>query len=489
MAFPANMIWEVRSSGSDNNGGGYTPTGGGTDYSLQNSAQVAYTDLVIDPTTNTNCTSVATPFTSAHVGNVLNITSGTGFTVQRVYIVSVASGIATCDKSLGTLSSINGVANLGGALATPEAADVLVVPGNIVYVASGTYTKTTTRSLTCDGTLTGGEIAFIGYPAGGTRADVDVVEGSMPVFTSATNSNHLITTNGLFRTRIRNFKLTHTAATRGNGFHANTASMSGLTLENCIADGCLSGFAAAGASWNRCSFIRCVAKNSTSHGFSIAQATNSLLLMDCVSYANAGSGFSFSGSVAHDLILLNCIAYSNTGANGYGLWDQVTTTDEDAVKRIINCSFYGNSQSNIRFEYTTGGSRGMIFANIISYGTTGGYGISCATAGLLDGTYPIVKNCAFGSNSSGARQNFRIGEGDVTLSADPFTNAAGGNFSLNNTAGGGALLRQLAYPSEIGIKGSTTQQYLDIGAANHLEVASGGSSGIKVNRGLHAGIN
>jgi hypothetical protein len=40
------------------------------------SRQIAYTDLVIGATT-TNLTSAGNPFTSAHVGNTINITSGT----------------------------------------------------------------------------------------------------------------------------------------------------------------------------------------------------------------------------------------------------------------------------------------------------------------------------------------------------------------------------------------------------------------------------
>lgn len=475
MAFPGNMVWEVRTGGSDANGGGYTPTGGGTDYSQQDAAQVAYTDLVIDATTNTNATSAGTPFTSAHVGNVVNITGGTGFTVQRAYIVSVAAGVATFDRSLGTLSSTGGTGNLGGGMLTPEALDTLVVPGNLVYIASGTYTKTSSRTFTCDGTSSGGEIAWIGYPAGGTRSDVDVIEGSMPVITSATNSIRLMALNGVTRTRFRNLKLTHTAGTRGIGFGGVTATSVGLTFENCIADGCLNGWDFT-QNWNG-SAHRCVAKNSTSNGFNINAFTSTFVFDHCLSYSNAGAGFSISGigASASGLIFNRCISYSNTGANGYGFWDQITTNDVQLWCVYENCVAYGNAQSGWRLAYTTGGWRTMNFSNCVSYGSSGGWGISCATAGMVDGSFPRVRNFAFGSNSSGARQNFRSGDGEITLTADPFTNAAGGDFSLNNTAGGGALLRQLGYPTEIGIKGSSTTHYPDVGAAEHQETAGGGT--------------
>src|SRR3990170_5685443 len=122
MALPATTVWEVRTDGNDANGGGFVTGASGTDYSQQAAAQIAYTDMVIDGTTNTKFTSAANPVTAAHVGNIVNVTGGTGFTVQRVQIVSQAAGVATCDKSLGTLGSTGGTGNLGGAFLTIGAA-------------------------------------------------------------------------------------------------------------------------------------------------------------------------------------------------------------------------------------------------------------------------------------------------------------------------------------------------------------------------------
>ena len=82
MAFSANMIWEFRTTGSANNGGGFVEGATGTDYSQQDAAEIAFTDLVIDGADNTKITSAAHPFSVAHVGNVINVTGGTGFTVR-----------------------------------------------------------------------------------------------------------------------------------------------------------------------------------------------------------------------------------------------------------------------------------------------------------------------------------------------------------------------------------------------------------------------
>ena len=97
-----------------------SPTGATwtVDYSQQTSAQIAYTDIVIDATTNTKATSSAHPFTVNMIGNMISIASGTGFTVQPVVLQSISAGVATFDKALGTTSSTGGHGSLGGAFAT-----------------------------------------------------------------------------------------------------------------------------------------------------------------------------------------------------------------------------------------------------------------------------------------------------------------------------------------------------------------------------------
>jgi hypothetical protein len=96
----------------------------------------------------------------------------------------------------------------------------------------------------------------------------------------------------------------------------------------------------------------------------------------------------------------------------------------------------------------------------------------------------MFRNNAFKSNSSGPRLNLGAQTGDVDLTADPFTNAAGGDFSLNNTAGGGALLRATGYPGVF--PGGTTTGYLDIGAAQHQLGSGSGAASLVNSRGLVA---
>jgi hypothetical protein len=85
------------------------------------------------------------------------------------------------------------------------------------------------------------------------------------------------------------------------------------------------------------------------------------------------------------------------------------------------------------------------------------YSFGAVSAGVLGGT-------PAGMNSS-----------DITLTVSPFNNPSGGDFTLNNTAGGGAALKAAGFP---GLTPAGTG-YLDIGAlqsaaAAGASIAAGG---------------
>jgi hypothetical protein len=105
MAKGAAAVWEVRppAVGSDTNGGGYDSiiSGAGTDYSLQNAAQVSVTDAVTNGTTTV--TSATAGFTSAMVGNACYLSGGTGSVAADRYFVTgfTNSTTITVDRSTG----------------------------------------------------------------------------------------------------------------------------------------------------------------------------------------------------------------------------------------------------------------------------------------------------------------------------------------------------------------------------------------------------
>lgn len=107
------------------------------DYSRTATARYTYTDLVIDAVTNTKVTSAANPFTQKDVGNVINITGGTGFTVDRYVIHSVAAGVATLNSAVGTLGATGGTGTLGGCLASPGLGTYLTYRYQTCFCAGG----------------------------------------------------------------------------------------------------------------------------------------------------------------------------------------------------------------------------------------------------------------------------------------------------------------------------------------------------------------
>lgn len=482
MALSASMAWEVRSGGSSTNSGGFKTGASGTDRTQQDTAYITFTDLVIDAVTNTKVTSALNPFDSTSPGNTILVTGGTGFTTGTYEILSVAAGVATLDRAVGTTSSTGGTGTLGGGKIRLEDVDSVIVAGNTTWMLSGTYTRTTTNTLTADGTAAA-PIRVIGYKAG-NRTDTALTEADMPVMTSATNSVALLTTNAAPFWSFKNIKFTHTAGTRGSGIVNVTAVTDyGPRFENCVWDGCLSAVTlgtTSATAWRGVYLFNCTIRNSTSHGINMQTGTggdNKVFCDSCYFHDNAGACITSTSAYVGSIHALRCVFDSSTGASGYGVWVQSTTgTPLGACIQIDSCDFWNNSQSGIRFEYTTGKQALVQVTNNI-FVSNAAYGVSCATTGVLDSNAGAVARCnAFYNNTSGARQNFVTGDGDVTMTGTPFNNAASADFTLDNTTSEGAALRAVNFPTSAGAVGGTAgANYGDIGALQAQPTAGGGT--------------
>jgi hypothetical protein len=182
MAITADAQWWIRTDGNDLNGAGYDSTisGAGTNYCDQAAAQLTLTDLATSGAGSTTLTSATGGFTSAMVGNAIQIVSGTNVTNGYYFVTGYGSSNSVTldrapDNGGGGISAGNG--KLGGAWASPEfvigtAATTTPSPllaGNTVNVrGSGTdnpsspdYTFSNYRTLT-SGTSSN-YIKFIGY--------------------------------------------------------------------------------------------------------------------------------------------------------------------------------------------------------------------------------------------------------------------------------------------------------------------------------------
>ncbi len=140
---------------------------------------------------------------------------------------------------------------------------------------------------------------------------------------------------------------------------------------------------------------------------------------------------------------------------------------------------YQCGRDGVRYKFTSNNQYPTILMNNLLTGSTG-WGIrtidgagSTQTVKLDD---QVEDYNAYYNNTAGGIAGFTAGAHDVVPTGDPFTNAAGNIYTLNNTAGAGAVVRAAGFPGVLTFGGTG---YLDIGALQHADPAavSGGSFG------------
>lgn len=385
----------------------------GIDYSQQAGAQIAFTDMVIDATTNTKFTSVAHPVGKNFIGNIIRVTSGTGFTVQRVVINSTLGTVATCDKSLGTLSSTGGNGNLGGAFLSPSVAFSLGTQSHFFFIKSGTYLITSNSTSTAGGALGAiGGYAVMGY--------------STNRYFGNTDTPPLIQISGSTITMFQGSGIFYNITFDGNNQTLSQFSTVSGSLYICCT---IKNFntATAGVSV----FIGCLYT-----GNSVGMSYTAVVY--CEAYGNTATPFPGGG--------FRCLSYANTGASTDGFIGNCYECTSVANGRngffgtgiFVNC----HAQSNVSFGWSSSGTNSKI--------------MNCTgvlnTAGLYDAS---ISNFFFGLRA---------------VSADVFINVSGNNYALNNIAGAGAALRAAGRFAALSTypRGITTS-YSDIGAVQHSD--------------------
>ena len=442
MALAAASVFEVRSAGTDTNGGGFVTGAAGTDYSQQDAkntvgADISTTDAVANGTTT--ITSATGNFGTTIVGNIIYLQGGTGSLAAGWYQVTARASTTsiTVDRTVAAGTGIT--MNIGGALKSLGGAGVpTLVAGNKIYVKNdGAYSVTSASTNVAGGCLSKALAIYIeGYNS--ARGDM----GSPPVFTaSGINTFTFCTVNGS-GAMVSNVSFDGASLTSSRGFLTRGIGYK-LSAINCTNT--------AFAMSTDVIYERCYSSGGSGVAF------DGGFCIDCVCTNNAGIGFSGLASS----IYIRCISYANTGATGWGFRSATLGCI------YINCVAYGNAKDG--FNVLT--QNNFLFVNCIAEGNTeNGFEIVNIQAALV--------NCAGYNNTSG---NTSLGTnvgvqnlGFVTGSATFFTNAGTGDFSLNNTAGGGAVARAAGYPGIF--PGGLTTGYEDIGAAQVQATASAGGS-------------
>jgi hypothetical protein len=436
MALNAATVWEVRTTGSDTNGGGFRAGAAGVDYSQQDSPQANWTGDVTATTTIVNVTGHTV--SADDVGNHVQINTGTATAgVYEITAADVGNNRWTLDRSAGASAATITAATMGGAFASPGKAGSVKVAGNHVWIKSGTYTLSNSSNVAA-GRVTdatgGGAAAYsrwVGY--GSARGD----SGTRPLLQAGAALVNLITASGA-RVRIENLEFAPNANANVTGVMDDGTHTHVL---NCKFTGTLiygyRGNTASGARVRSCEASGC-----TTAAYSLTATSQAL---GCVALSPTGtSAFSLNGAGS---IAWRCVARGGTALRHF------VYTQSGGL--MVGCASHGGAGDGFDFGSTVGNQA----VNCVAYGAADrGFEAAAGSANLLI-------NCAGGGNAAdydAADFPADSVEGFVTLTADPFTDAANGDFTLNNTAGGGAALKGAGYPQTL--PGLTGESHPDVGA-------------------------
>lgn len=443
MALSNNTIVEVRTTGSDNNGGGFVTGASGIDYSQQNAAQYALSGLT---TAAANAIILTASAAADMVGNLIQITGGTNFITGIYQITAVSVGVSiTVDRNCSSAAGAAGTANVGGALATiAKALAIMTVTGMQCYVkATATYSIATGLATSVGIVPQSGICRVIGYTT--ARGD-----GGRPTIQATAAITTWADAQGGFR--FENFILDGNT-TGNNGF-----SLSGVcsAVYNCIIKRMLNygvSMVTQASSIIQTEITTC---GGATDGCAIVCTTTGAIVKNCYIHDNTTAGCEVIGSRSS---FVENIFANNSGANSDGI--RINAIYGINQINICNNIFYNNGRDGFRSTatYSTEEIAGNIFVN------NAGIGLNTSAASPVRDEILYHHN-AFYNNTGGARSGNNAGVGDVTLTGVPFTNAGGGDYSLNNVAGQGAALRALGFPGAM-VGGGTG--YKDIGPLQHQD--------------------
>lgn len=428
MALSAATVWEFRTTGSDNNGGGFKTGASGTDYSQQDTAQLALTDLAC-LAASTTLTSATGGFTAAMIGNIIFIRSGTNFTAGFYEITAhTNTNTVTLDRTASNGSNATGGSgNVGGCrnLISANSFPQSTVAGNIVYIKSGTYVLGGTFTFTTGAATNSSQI--IGYnttrgdnPTGSTRPLINYganiaqtgigVNFSYLQFTGTQTSGF----QALGHSRMMFCKFTSTSGT-------STATAARTSLSS---------------STDQSEYFCCEFVAASAVGFKHAGGSGGGILVGC----NIHGCVTGIELISNDnFSMFGCVSYANT--------THVLVNGGNTATNIINNTFYGaETPTGTGIDY--GGGDGSTTINNIFYGLT-----TAMTSASARTRHLFLNNNFF--NNTTDRTNVQTGMGDTALNPQ-FVNAASQNFSI------GANLKGLGFPGLLPATSSTG--YMDIGA-------------------------
>lgn len=397
-AIDGDTVWEVRTTGSANNGGGFNPTNAtpGTDYSQQDAAEDSGTDLACadGDAAAPVVTSATHNFVDADEGNLIQITeTGDGFTVGWYEIVSTSGNAATLDRACGTDGAkTGGDWYLGGAVDHPNTISAALTARNIIYVKNGTYVKVGANAFVLSIGSSNISSVWIGYNAARTTTPTST---DRPIWDGDSDNNGINdTTNVIYYSAACTpmFKniIIKRASADGIGHNGNLAMTSSYT--NCLLT--LNSDDGVSAATNPALvFTNCEISSNTDMGIDCSAPSYAEIYYSYI-HDNGDNGiWDYQGSVrsyfsVYDTnvsaginqndtdasIYIGNVFYNNTGASGVGLQGNGMTYVFNNISVDNGKYGFATTLTSVRlFDYNL-------------YNGNGTAGLSGITAGLHDST-------------------------------------------------------------------------------------------------------
>lgn len=439
-ALAPTIIWRVRPSGNNANGGGFDPgvTSPGTDYSQQDGPQVTFNGSTL---TMSNSGASATVIVTgrstfaADVGNIVKIASGTNFIAGFYTIISAVPGVTgvgtwtfnvACTSGVGSAA----VGRMGGGWADFWMNTTAnIVPGNIVYIlgsgmpnpSSYTYDYTHTSYFTpvAGNQTTGGFISFSGDP--------NTPSSGFPCI----KSDGLLFYNASV-TKLVN--LWFVASSGSFGQLGIMYSTNGLAI-GCTFDqfGYDTSFIGVGSG---CGAINCEISSSYAGG---KRTTNANPGLYGPNGSLGGFGFPVFGNNVHDCIGVGIEAgdFSNISFNavskngGTGILVPATTNGFNCL--ISNNTVDGNLGNGVEFTGQPNISAVSCFNNIISnHVTAATYGmkVDAGTTAQNDRVKNFIDYNTYYNNTVGNVNTISLGAHDTATGSTPYVSESTNNWTL-----------------------------------------------------------
>lgn len=463
-------MWEVRTTGNDTNGGAFVAGATGTDYSQQDSKNPnGGTDgssvLAVAIGTST-ITCVDANFGATIVGNIVYFAGGTGTIAGQWRQVTARASATSITIDQAIAASTGMTMNVGGAITTLTLLSTLMVAGNKAFVKAGsgyTQTATPTFAQAQNPTNSGAPpTSLIGYTT--TRTDGGVVSITLSTNTGLSGLN--FTGVGWY---VTNFSINCSSLGTSVGLKSTAGYLvvRNIKVNNFTSRGiqCTAG--------DKISIFDCEVTGGTSAATSgVTLSGVGGQVIRCWIHDNACTAI-LGVFFCH---VVRCLISNNTGVSSDGIQGPQIYGSIIEHNTIYKCG-----RDAIRFG-GTGASGTTLYGleirnNIFAQNT--GWGINNITAAY--GANPMFDGNAYYSNTAGARNNIDdpgstnavnaaspyINVFDVTLTGDPFVNAAANDFRLNSTTGAGAACRGTGTPGML--PGMSNLGYPDMGALQHQD--------------------